>query len=73
MGKLSYSNECLDSCMLRYNLKEKWRTIGAPIAFTGILKIDNYYNKQNSKQEIEHILSTFPAFIEHKKAKNKTI
>ena len=50
-GTSSHSIECLDSCMLRNNLKEKWRTIGSPIAFAGISKIYNYYNKQISKKK----------------------
>ena len=65
-GTSSHSIECLDSCMLRNNLKEKWGTIGSPIAFNGISKIYNYYNKQISKKEIEHILSTFPTYTKHK-------
>ena len=73
-GKSSHSIECLDSCMLSHNLKEKWKTIGSPIAFAGISKIYNYYNKQISKKEIEHILSTFPTYTKYKEAKkNKTI
>ena len=73
-SKSSHSYECLDSCMLRHNLKEKWRTIGSPIAFAGISKIYNHYNKQISKKEIEHILSTFPTYTRHKEAKkNKAI
>ena len=48
--KSSHSIECLDSCMLSNNLKEKWKTIGSPIAFAGISKIYNYYNKQISKK-----------------------
>ena len=68
-SKSSNSYECLDSCMLRHNLKEKWRTIGSPIAFAGISKIYNHYNKQISKKEIEHILSTFPTYTRHKEAK----
>ena len=71
--KSSHSIECLDSCMLRHNLKEKWRTIGSPIAFAGISKIYNYYNKQISKKEIEHIVSTFPTYTRHKEAKKNTI
>ena len=68
-SKLSHSYECLDSCMLRHNTKENWRTIGSPIAFAGISKIYNYYNKQISKKEIEHILSTFSTYTRHKEAK----
>ena len=68
-GKSSHSIECLDSCMLSHNLKEKWKTIGSPIAFAGISKIYNYYNKQISKKEIEHILSTFPTYTKYKEAK----
>ena len=68
-GTSSHSIECLDSCMLRNNLKEKWRTIGSPIAFAGISKIYNYYNKQISKKEIEHMLSTFPTYTGYKEVK----
>jgi len=72
--KSSHSIECLDACMLSHSLKEKWKTIGSPIAFAGISKIYNYYNKQISKNEIEQILSTFPTYTKHKEAKiNKTI
>ena len=67
--KSSHSIECLDSCMLSHNLKEKWKTIGSPIAFAGISKIYNYYNKQISKKEIEHILSTFPTYTKYTEAK----
>ena len=70
-GASLHSYERLDSCMLRHNLKEKWRTIGSPIAFAGISKIYNYYNKQISKKEIEHILSTFPTYTKYKEAKEK--
>ena len=70
-GKSSHSIECLDSCIRSHNLKEKWKTIGSPIAFAGISKIYNYYNKQISKKEIEHILSTVPTYTKYKEAKKK--
>ena len=49
-AKSSQSIECLDSCMLIHNLKEKWKTIGSPVAFAGISNIYDYYNKQISKK-----------------------
>ena len=68
-GNSSHSIECLDSCMLSQNFKEKWKTIGSPIAFAGISKIYNYYNKQIVKKEIDHILSTFTTYTKYKEAK----
>ena len=68
-GNSSHFVECLDSCMLSHSLKEKWKTIGSPIAFAGISKIYNYYNKQISKKEIEQIQSTVPTYTKYKEAK----
>lgn len=65
----SHSTECLESPNLKHDLKVKWRLVGSPIAFAGISKIYNYYNKQISKKEIEHILSTFPTYTRYKEVK----
>ena len=65
----SHSTECLESTNLKHDLKVKWRLVGSPIAFAGISKIYNYYNKQISKKEIEHILSTFPTYTRYKEVK----
>ena len=62
----SHSTEYLESTNLKHDLKVKWRLVGSPIVFAGISKIYNYYNKQISKKEIEHIFSIFPTYTRYK-------
>ena len=64
-----HSYKCLRACSLQNDLKIKWTTIGSPIAFAGISKIYDHYNKQISKIKIENILSTFPTYTKYTEAK----
>ena len=73
-SKSSHSYECLDSCMLRHNLKEKWRTIGSPIAFAGIQKsITITINKLAKKKSNTYYPLFQPIQDTKKQKKNKTI
>lgn len=58
---------------LEFDLRRKWSTLGSPIAFSGISKIYEYYNKQISKKEIERILSTIPTYTKFKQRKKSNL
>ena len=55
---------------LEFDLRQKWSTLGSPIAYGGISKIYEYYNKKISKKEIERILSTIPSYTKFKQRKS---
>lgn len=58
---------------LEFDLRHKWSTLGSPIAFSGISKIYEYYNKRISKKEIERILSTIPTYTKYKQRKRSNL
>ena len=58
---------------LEFDLRQKWSTLGSPIAYGGISKIYEYYNKKISKKEIERILSTIPSYTKFKQRKKSNL
>ena len=58
---------------LENDLREKWTTVGSPIAFSGITKIYEYYNKNVSKKEIERVLPSIPTYTKYKQTKKRNL
>jgi len=63
----------VDDDNLEFDLRQKWSTLGSPIAYGGISKIYEYYNKEISKNEIERILSTIPSYTKFKQRKKSNL
>ena len=58
---------------LENDMREKWTTVDSPIAFSGVSKIYDYYNKDVNKKEIERVLSTIPTYTKYKQRKRSNL